>query len=518
MDKLFGLYKGIVVENSGYQRDGTFIPGTVLVKIDGITPRRFVERYKGIPSKNVGGTLDKDTAIGYEIPAYIMTPIMGESSMGKYNASSNKSSISDVTTDAAGFGSSKIPLKPPSAQFSIMSQRDKFSDGPEKNGTTINNSDGNIFFNESEHSWKLNICEYCGASKHLYDRNNKLESHAYEFIHNYNNKKIINNMKFDVIVGNPPYQLNDGGHEASAKPIYHLFVEQAKKLNPKYLSMIIPSRWFSGGKGLDKFRENMLKDRRIKELHDFLDASECFTKGVEIKGGVCYFLWDKDYSGDCKVVTHDSNKIISEKIRPLLEKDLTSFIRYNEAISIIRKIRKLNEKPFNSLVSSRKPFGFPTDFKGNKNIGKHSVKFYAQKVTNFVEKKDILINREWVDQHKLIVPKAIGSGNSKTDKIKPIYSEPGSCCSETYIVIGPFNSKKICENVISYINTKFFHFLVGLKKITQDTTKRVYEFVPMQDFNEPLNDKSLYKKYELNSSEINFIENLIHPGEKDEKN
>lgn len=382
----------------------------------------------------------------------------------------------------------------------------------------FNNSDGNIFFNESEHSWKLNICEYCGASKHLYDRNNKLESHAYEFIHNYNNKKIINNMKFDVIVGNPPYQLNDGGHEASAKPIYHLFVEQAKKLNPKYLSMIIPSRWFSGGKGLDKFRENMLKDRRIKELHDFLDASECFTKGVEIKGGVCYFLWDKDYSGDCKVVTHDSNKIISEKIRPLLEKDLTSFIRYNEAISIIRKIRKLNEKPFNSLVSSRKPFGFPTDFKGNKNIGKHSVKFYAQKVTNFVEKKDILINREWVDQHKLIVPKAIGSGNSKTDKIKPIYSEPGSCCSETYIVIGPFNSKKTCENVISYINTKFFHFLVGLKKITQHTTKRVYEFVPMQDFNEPLNDKSLYKKYELNSSEINFIENLIHPGEKDEKN
>jgi hypothetical protein len=152
MDKLFGLYKGIVVENSGYQRDGTFIPGTVLVKIDGITPRRFVERYKGIPSKNVGGTLDKDTAIGYEIPAYIMTPIMGESSMGKYNASSNKSSISDVTTDAAGFGSSKIPLKPPSAQFSIMSQRDKFSDGPEKNGTTINNSDGNSFF--PDHRYK----------------------------------------------------------------------------------------------------------------------------------------------------------------------------------------------------------------------------------------------------------------------------------------------------------------------------------------------------------------------------
>ena len=381
----------------------------------------------------------------------------------------------------------------------------------------FNNSDGNIFFNKIEHSWKLNICEYCGASKILYDRSNKLESHAYEFIHDFNAEKIINNMKFDVIVGNPPYQLKDGGHEASAKPIYHLFVEQAKKLNPKYLSMIIPSRWFSGGKGLDKFRENMLNDRRIKELHDFLDASECFGGGVEIKGGVCYFLWDKDYSGDCKVVTHENNQIISEKTRPLLEKDLTSFIRYNEGIPIIRKIRKLNEKPFNFFVSSRKPFGFSTDFKGNKKIGKNSVKFYAQRVVNFIEKKDILINIEWVDKHKLIVPEAIGSGNSKTDKINPIYSEPGSCCSETYLVIGPFDSKKICENVTSYINTKFFHFLVGLKKISQHTTKSVYEFVPMQDFNQPLNDKFLYKKYELNSKEIDFIENLIHPEKIDEK-
>ena len=154
MDKLFGLYKGIVVENSGYQRDGTYIPGTVLVKIDGITPRRFVEKYKGVPSSNVGGTLDVDMAIGYEIPAYIMTPIMGESSMGKYNASSNKSSISDVTTDAAGFGSSKIPLKPPSAQFQIMNKhgRDKFSDGPAKHATTLNNPDGNSFF--PDHRYK----------------------------------------------------------------------------------------------------------------------------------------------------------------------------------------------------------------------------------------------------------------------------------------------------------------------------------------------------------------------------
>jgi hypothetical protein len=180
MDKLFGIYKGIVIENSGYQRDGTYIPGTVLVKIDGVTPRTFAESYKGIPSQNVQGSLDKETALATEIPAYIMTPIMGESSMGKYNAASNKSSISDVTTDAAGFGGSKIELKPPSAQFKIMNDkgRDKFSDGPDKYTTTINNSDGNSFF--PDHRYKAGkgvfaipevnsrvIIQFCNGSRSL---------------------------------------------------------------------------------------------------------------------------------------------------------------------------------------------------------------------------------------------------------------------------------------------------------------------------------------------------------------
>ena len=160
-------------------------------------------------------------------------------------------------------------------------------------------------------------------------------------------------MKFDVIIGNPPYQLKDGGHEASAKPIYNLFVEQAKKLNPKYISMIIPSRWFSGGKGLDKFREDMLKDSKIRVLHDFIDASECFENGVSIKGGVCYFLWDRDQEGDCKITTHYKGKIISSETRPLLEKDMSTYLRYGQAISIIKKIKKYNEESFMSSVSSR---------------------------------------------------------------------------------------------------------------------------------------------------------------------
>lgn len=154
MKKLLGKYTGIVVENSGYQRDGSYIPGTVLVKVDGITPRRFTERYKGIPSYNVGGTLDKEMVLSYAVPAYIMSPIIGESSMGKYQAASNKSDISDVTTDATGFGSSKIPLKPPCAQFDIMNKhcRDKMSDGPAKHSTTINNPDGNSYF--PDHRYK----------------------------------------------------------------------------------------------------------------------------------------------------------------------------------------------------------------------------------------------------------------------------------------------------------------------------------------------------------------------------
>lgn len=222
---------------------------------------------------------------------------------------------------------------------SLLSRRSiycsKIANGKYSICEAFDSEEGNIFFEHIEHTWKSNKCVFCGANKENYDREIELESYAYNFIHTQNPEKIFN-MKFDVIIGNPPYQLSDGGFGTSATPIYHKFVQQAKKMNPKYMSMIIPARWYSGGKGMDEFRDEMLKDNRIRQIVDFPEAIDCFP-GVQIKGGVCYFIWDRDNPGQCNVKTSRKGEIVSEMVRPLLEKDCETFIRYNEAISILKK-------------------------------------------------------------------------------------------------------------------------------------------------------------------------------------
>lgn len=373
----------------------------------------------------------------------------------------------------------------------------------------FNTAEGNIRYKRIPHTWKDGKCIYCGASQKEYDRGGVLETHAYEFIHTITPEKLFD-MKFDVIIGNPPYQLSDGGNGASAKPIYHLFVEQAKKLKPRYLSMIIPARWYAGGKGLDNFRNNMLIDDRLRIIHDFVNASDCFT-GVEIKGGVCYFLWDRDYHGDCTVFSHSGNKIISTMSRPLLEKNCDTFIRYNDAIQILHKVQALQEKTFDTIVSARKPFGFATDFRNYaKNVDMaHCIKLYAQKDIGYISRSQVEKNAEWIDLWKVYIPEAIGSGNMETDIVKPVLGDPQTACTETYVVVSPTTNKAMAENIISYINTKFFHFLLGLKKITQHTTSKTYSFVPMQDFSKTWTDEELYRKYQLNKEETAFIENMI---------
>lgn len=329
----------------------------------------------------------------------------------------------------------------------------------------------------------------------------------------------VKHMKFDVIISNPPYQLNDGGHGASAKPIYHLFIEQAKKLNPKYISMIVPARWYAGGKGLDSFRDNMLKDNRITELHDYVSASDCFS-GVEIKGGVCYFLWDKNAKSDCNIITHKGNNVISSMKRPLLEKGNDTFIRYNDAIQIIRKIKQFGEPTFDFLVSPRKPFGFPSNFRDYKKTvtGNNSIFIYAQKDTGYVTKQQIEKNVDCINKWKVFIPEAIGAGNMEIDIVKPILGTPNTVCSETYVMVGPLESEVIAKNVIRYINTRFFHFLLGLKKITQHTTSKTYSFIPQQDFKLAWNDEMLYKKYKLSNAEIEFINNSVLPEKNLENN
>ena len=368
---------------------------------------------------------------------------------------------------------------------------------------------GNIFFQRTDHDWKNGRCSFCGAGQSEYKREEGLETHAYQFIHN-NLPDKIRNMKFDVIIGNPPYQLSDGGAQASAMPIYNKFVEQAKKLNPRYLTMIIPSRWFSGGKGLEKFRDEMLRDDRIRILHDYHDASECFP-GVEIKGGICYFLWNRDDPGLCRVISHESDSKVSEVERPLLESNSKTFIRFNGVTSILKKIKEQDEPSFSKIVRPAMTFGFRTFFKDfdSKTYKENYIKVYANRSQGFIKREKVKQGIDFIDKWKVIIPEAIGVGDMKKDLLKPIISEPGSINTETYIMNGPYCSQKEAKNVVSYIQTKFFHFLLGLKKNTQHTTRNTYSFIPMQDFSDSWDDKKLYKKYKLTKEEIELIESMI---------
>ena len=374
------------------------------------------------------------------------------------------------------------------------------------------NENGNIIYERLQHTWVSGKCSFCGASQEVYDREDALETYAYPFLHTDITKKIFKNMKFDVIVGNPPYQLNDGGGMGtSATPIYQKFIQQAKKLNPTYLSMIVPSRWFAGGKGLDEFRAEMLNDNRLSKIIDYFDSTECFP-GVDISGGVCYFLWEKEHKGDCEV-TSIQKEVKSILVRPLLEKGSDSFIRFNNAISILRKIQKLNEESILNQISSRKPFGIIASIKPKEQSTKNSVKIYSYPNNGFIDKKDVLQNVKWIDEFKVFIAKAYGERGSFPYRVigKPFLGEKNSCSSETYLLIGPFSSKKRAENVISYINTRFFRFLVLFKKNTQNAAKGVYSFVPTQNFDESWTDEKLYKKYKLTNDEIEFIESMIRP-------
>ena len=377
---------------------------------------------------------------------------------------------------------------------------------------------GNIAFHEIPHTWNESTgkCIYCGASREVYERGEDKESHAYQFIHTDNPKELFNNMKFDVIIGNPPYQLNDGGgRDSAAIPLYDKFVQKAKQLAPHFLIMIIPARWYTGGRGLDDFRDNMISDTRLKVIHDYPETDDCFP-GLNIRGGVCYFLWDSLYHGDCTIINHIKGKMIEMK-RPLKEANIPLLIRYNQSISIMKKVLKFKEVSLGKYVSTSKPFGMRSNFSDFTSIQTemHSVKLYRFGENGYVAKKIIVKNEKLIDRYKVLVSKASPGGDEYPHSIvsQPIVSEPNSVCTETYLVIKDVDSRTEAENLVSYIKTRFFRFMMSLVKNTQNISKASYTFVPLQDFSHPWTDEMLYRKYNLSSDEIAFIESMIRPME-----
>ena len=381
--------------------------------------------------------------------------------------------------------------------------------------TDFDNEQGNIVFKRIEHTWQGGKCTYCGASQATYDRDDALETHAYQFIHTDNLLDIFGvDMKFDVIIGNPPYQLDTGGSGRQAKPIYQFFVEQAKKLNPHFLVMIIPARWYSGGFGLDDFRKNMLNDRRITILSDYENASYVFP-GVDIAGGVCYFLWNRDANDDCTVISNRDKKTIKSK-RPLNEFKI--FIRDAMSVSILRKIMKSQDYSNGNLsekVSPIQPFGLPTNY-SPKSTGIPC--WFIQKIgLRYASLNDVDDKNNYINKWKILIPKAPIAG--QTDLSKPIriyhhknalISKPGECCTESYIIAGAFDSQNEAINFRSYLFTKVVRFLILQTIISQDVNRKNFLFVPdIGNYSTCFKDEDIVQRWGITKDEWEYIDSRI---------
>lgn len=381
--------------------------------------------------------------------------------------------------------------------------------------TQFDNVQGNIIFHKIKHTWQNKKCIYCGTAENgdLNDiAREGMESHAYEFIHTLHPEDIFK-MKFDVIISNPPYQLNDGGNGKSAKPIYQLFVEQAKKLNPRYLTMIIPSRWFTGGKGLDDFRKTMLHDKRIRKLVDYENFKDVFP-GVDLAGGACYFLWDRDNTGSCEV-TNMTDTVQGRMIRDFDEYDV--FIRQNKALSVVRKVLSWNKhnRVLSDVVSARKPFGLPTNYEPKDN---GVPCYFIQRIgKKYADPKDIDDSKGYLSKWKLLAPKAPIAG--QTDFSKPVgfyydgntrIAAPGECCTESFIILGAFDSEDEVLAYRTYIYTKTVRFLLLQTVVSQDVTKKNFCFIPdLGHYQGVYNDQMLCKKWNIAEDEWEMIDARI---------
>lgn len=409
----------------------------------------------------------------------------------------------------------------------------KNADGEHSIAKSLKSKDGNIWYERLEHDWSNGSCTYCGATKASFDRGSEYETYAYSFIHNKDAKSFVkrlfgDEMQFDVIIGNPPYQMADGGGEgSSAIPLYHQFVEQAKKLEPKQVVMVIPARWYSGGKGLDEFRDAMLTDGKLAEIHDFQETSLVFPN-VNIRGGICFFRWSQSHSGDTKVTNYSKDHPPTTLHRQALETGISTFVRYNEAISILKKVRKFNEETYSNRVQSRNPYGIPsnfTEFSTTKNKENSIILFRSRRgssadKTVYISEEKIISNKAYKDKIKVLVSKASPGGDEYPHSIfsTPLVAPANSVSTETYLIVDFAKNIIEAENLLTYMNSRFFRFLVSLIKTTQNISKGSFAFVPVQNLELVWTDVELYKKYGITKDEQLFIEKMIRPMNLTEEN
>lgn len=399
---------------------------------------------------------------------------------------------------------------------------------------------GNIWFERTEHTWVgrrkarrahpltgdeelieepgTGRCEFCGASEAEYGRDSSLESHAYALIHTHDIKaRVVElfgaDMQFDVIIGNPPYQLSDGGFGTSAAPIYQHFVEKALELDPRYGVFVTPSRWFAGGKGLDAYRERMLGDHRLHDIVDYPKLYEAFP-GVKIRGGISYFLWDRDYDGACTIQTMWDGQPVGEPVARYLDQ-FDVLVRWNAAVPILEKVQAKGELTLDARVSSRKPFGLPTNFKGKSSSRgmKDPIRLFANQRIDWIERDELPINDAWVDEWKVLMTAVQGTSAAVETKFlsRPRIAAPGEACTETYLVAGRFDTEIAARRYDSYLRSRFVRFLVSLRKSTQHATRDVYAFVPDVPLDRDWTDELLYERYGLAEEEVAFIESQVAP-------
>lgn len=396
----------------------------------------------------------------------------------------------------------------------------KLANGKHSIATCFDSEQGNIWFERFEHSWAGRHCRFCGASREQMERGEEAETYAYPFIHTDDATALLAkhfgvDVKFDVIVGNPPYQLEDGGHKSSATPIYDRFVQQAKALEPRFLSMVIPSRWLVGGrKQLDAFRKQFLSDREIRSITDFITEKDAFP-GVNINGGVLYFLREQGFKGECQAaVVLPGSTEANFLPRKLDEFDV--FIRRPEALPIVRKANGLAEDlgRFSENVLSLRPFGLRTNFHGAAESSKsRSLKLYGSGKVSWVGLEQVEVNKELVDKWKVLLPAAT-DGNEVFplpiwDSRGPFVAGPGELCSETYLVVYVASSESEANNAVSLLRTKTARFLVAQRKIAQHNKADNFRFLPNFALDRHWDEDALIRELKLSEEDFGYIDSQI---------